>query len=507
MIYLAFLLVLAIVGYWIHVDTKYQVHRRRWARRDANLSIYHERRDEGGQTEETDSDQKQDPEAEVLLLDDIGQDSVQQRTIRGTPWLPYATIATLGVFTLTGYLLWGDPLAIRLESVPAQLRNVYELANEEDLDKVIELLKRRDSSRLGDMSSSTYLIHSYFVKGDMESVIREHKLAEERGKNSHMSDIRRVQAAFEVDDQQLTEETQVVIQRVLEQEPENPTMMQLLAIHSYSRNQFVDARGYLEKALRQPLPQTATELFDRLLSKTISNLDDDHIGIWVSLEISNLATPHQWITVFAQADDNSPPIAVVRRPYATNGRYTFLLDDVVSMIPERKLSSFDRVTVVARLSPSTNVSDTENMSQIQSGWIAPAPQASVSLRLSELTTSDSVTVTVALDNNMPIQGDWPVFIIGRRIDEPGPPLAVKRVVVSDLPITLTLSEADAMLPNAEFPDDEFEVVARASSTGSASRSPNDIESSAVRVRVGQRVGLRLNKVVDEAEESSEAIGL
>ncbi len=497
MIYLAFVLLLAIVGYWIHIDTKYQSHRRRWDRQQANLAIYRERSSTIDKTQDENSEE-QELEAGLLLLEDVGADRDAPKPMRPTPWLPLGTIALLAVVGVCGYLYWGDPLAVRLESVHSQIQQAYANASEEELDQVINLLEQRNESRLRDISSSTYLIRLYFDKGDFESVVRIHKMSEQRGTNSLNSDTLRVRAAFNLDNQELTDETLDVIRRIVAQDPDNPTVMQLLAIHSYSRNQFEEARGYLERVLAQPLPPNASILFDRLLTSTNEKLKADHIGIRVSVEVANLTSP-QWLTVFARGDDNSPPIAVVRRPNATNGHYTFLLDDIVAMIPERKLSSFDRVTVVAQLSPHENVGNADQLSEIQSGWISPSNRAAVSLRLAEIRNDESITVSVALDPGFDAQDDWPVFIIGRRIGETGPPLLVKRVEVRDLPITLTLTPADAMLPNAEFPEDAIEVLARVSSTGSATRAVDDIESSPVHVNVGQRVGLKLDQLVTEVE--------
>ncbi|MCY4144600.1 MAG: c-type cytochrome biogenesis protein CcmI [Gammaproteobacteria bacterium] len=498
MIFVVLVLLLAIVGYWIHIDTKYQAHRRRWDRHQANLAIYRERSSDIAESLDEDS-KEQELEASLLLLEDVGNEHETPKQLRATPWLPLATIILICVLALSGYFYWGDPLAVRLESVHSQIQKAYENASEEDLDKVIMLLEKRNDSRLRGVSSSAYLTRLYFDKGDYENVVRTHKLAEQQGTNSLNSDILRVRAAFNIDNQELTEETLAVIQRILVQDPENPTVMQLLAIHSYSLNQFGEARGFLERVLRQPLPPSASELFDRLLSSTNEKLDADHIGVRVTVEVTNLAAPHQWLTVFAREDDNSPPIAVVRRPNITNGIYTFLLDDIVSMIPERKLSSFDRVNVVAQLSPNADVGDSDQTSEIQSGWITPSNRASVSLRLSDVGNEESITVSVALEPSFEAQDDWPVFIIGRRIGESGPPLLVKRVEVRDLPITLTLSASDAMLPGAEFPQEAIEVLARVSSTGSATRAIDDIESNPVHVNVGQRVGLKLNQLVTEAE--------
>lgn len=499
MIFLVFALVLAIVGYWIHLDAKYHLQRRRWSRRDANLAIHEERKADlsDKQDSEEHDDTEQASDIDLILLDDVDSETPSGASSPVTSWFPYATAATLAVVAIAGYFIWGDPMAIRLENLHKQFQDA---STEEQLDEIIELLQARNSSRHGDIASANDLIGTYLIKEDYESVVREHKLAEKRGTNSLVSDVDRVRAAFELDGYRITEETQIVVDRILAQVPDHPLILQLLALQSYALSDFPKAREYIERLLRQPVGQRVVALFDSLLSETIQRLDADHVGVRVNLHIEELKAPNQWLTVFAHIDDGSAPIAVVRRANAVSGNYTLLLDDIVSMVPGRNLSSFDRVAIVARLSPSSNVADVAHASQIQSGWVSPSPNTTVSLRLSESVETDSIAVTVALDPDLTAEDDWPVFIIGRRIDTPGPPLVVKRILVSDLPISLSLSANDTMLPEIEFPDGDIEVFARVSSSGSASRSENDIESVKVRARFGQTIGLKLDTVVESTEE-------
>ena len=59
-----------------------------------------------------------------------------------------------------------------------------------------------------------------------------------------------------------------------------------------------------------------------------------------------------------------------------------------------------------------------------------------------------------------------VFIFARAVKGPPAPLAVKRVTVAELPITVELGDADAMMPSlklSNFP--EVQLVARISRAG------------------------------------------
>ncbi|MDF3936770.1 c-type cytochrome biogenesis protein CcmI [Pseudomonas citronellolis] len=92
---------------------------------------------------------------------------------------------------------------------------------------------------------------------------------------------------------------------------------------------------------------------------------------------------------------------------------------------------------------------------------APAAQAAAGL---------SLTVTVDLSDAVKgqVKPDDSVFVFARAVNGPPMPLAVKRLKVADLPGQVTLSDADAMMPQLKlsaFP--KVELVARVSRAGNA----------------------------------------
>lgn len=92
---------------------------------------------------------------------------------------------------------------------------------------------------------------------------------------------------------------------------------------------------------------------------------------------------------------------------------------------------------------------------------APAAPASNGLQLKvEVSLSDAVKGQVKPDDS--------VFVFARAVNGPPMPLAVKRLKVADLPRAVTLSDADAMMPQLKlsaFPN--VELVARVSRAGNA----------------------------------------
>ena len=76
-----------------------------------------------------------------------------------------------------------------------------------------------------------------------------------------------------------------------------------------------------------------------------------------------------------------------------------------------------------------------------------------------------------------------VFIIAKAPDGTGPPLAVQRFTVADLPVKFRLDEASAMIPGrsiANYP--EVALTARISKSGQPMAGPGDISSATVNVK-------------------------
>ena len=94
-------------------------------------------------------------------------------------------------------------------------------------------------------------------------------------------------------------------------------------------------------------------------------------------------------------------------------------------------------------------------------------------------TVDIRSLTLKVELNKSLQqlvkpGDS-VFVYAKAASGPPMPLAVKRLVVSDLPAEITLSDADAMMPEMKLSSFDLVVVgARISKTGNPVAQPGDL---------------------------------
>lgn len=108
----------------------------------------------------------------------------------------------------------------------------------------------------------------------------------------------------------------------------------------------------------------------------------------------------------------------------------------------------------------------------------------------------ALTVTVALDPDyaarVRLRGDATVFVIARAPDGPPMPFAVEKRTVADLPLTVSLDDADGPMPTAKLSAlREVEVIARISESGNAMRQTGDLESKPVRVALPSKAPVAL----------------
>lgn len=95
----------------------------------------------------------------------------------------------------------------------------------------------------------------------------------------------------------------------------------------------------------------------------------------------------------------------------------------------------------------------------------------------ELVQSRSLKVSVSLDDNLKqqVSSENAVFIYAKAASGPPMPLAVKRLMVSDLPVTVELSDADAMIPSMKLSSfEEIIIGARVSKSGNPVAQPGDL---------------------------------
>lgn len=110
--------------------------------------------------------------------------------------------------------------------------------------------------------------------------------------------------------------------------------------------------------------------------------------------------------------------------------------------------------------------------------------------------SAGVNVEVSLDPDLAtrvqLSGDAAVFVIARQVGGPPMPVAVQKHTLQDLPLRITLGDADSPMPTMKLSAlKEVELIARLSASGNAQRGEGDLESAPVRVKLPAKDPVKL----------------
>ncbi|NOT89990.1 MAG: cytochrome C biogenesis protein [Lysobacter sp.] len=127
--------------------------------------------------------------------------------------------------------------------------------------------------------------------------------------------------------------------------------------------------------------------------------------------------------------------------------------------------------------------------------LPPLPQPAAA-PASKGPASKGIVVEVALDPafaaRVRLRGDATVFVIARAPNGPPMPVAVEKHSVADLPLTVTLDDADGPMPTAKLSAlQEVDVIARISESGNPMRQEGDLESKSVRVQLPAKQTVKL----------------
>ncbi len=206
--------------------------------------------------------------------------------------------------------------------------------------------------------------------------------------------------------------------------------------------------------------------------------------------------------------------ALIARDNArVEGRIANLFESALSIDPNNGTALFyggigalnrgDRALAADRWETLLSLSPPEEIRQILTSRIAewrgttpsdqPGPTGPAGMQ--DFIVKATIAVAPEAANALPPQAT--VFVIARDPDQPLPPIAVVRRVLSDLPATVTLGDDDSMMPGRSLSlFDEFELLARVSVSGQVVRQTGDwFGTVIVRPSEAETVQLTINQQV------------
>jgi len=256
----------------------------------------------------------------------------------------------LPLLSLAAYLAIGEPRGDALRGVEA----VFTLDPRSDRAALLDWQQRLEA-RVADRPEEA---QSWYLLGQIDMRFGDYGAAAEAFATAHEAagpgpnlDEAWLQARYLAAGGRLDATSRSIAARILERDPGQPVVLEMLAIEAFQSGDADAAVGYLNRALAGVDDPARQQALAAGLARVRAEQGDRPGTIDVAVEA--LAEPPAGATLFviARPPGGGVPLAVVRRP-ATALPLSVRLDDAVSMSPSRKLSAATEVEVVARLSLS-----------------------------------------------------------------------------------------------------------------------------------------------------------
>jgi len=248
------------------------------------------------------------------------------------------------------------------------------------IEEMVQRLADRLQQNPDDIEGWRMLGRSYTVMGRFPEAANAYSKAAARSPRDPQLLADLADALAMARGQKMAGEPEELVLRALQIDPNNLKALALAGTAAYDRNDFRGAVGYWQRML----PHVAADSED---ARTIqSNIDEAKAQLAqqpgatkkaaaaggvsgtvnLSPKVAAQAAPDDTVFIFARAADGPPmPLAAVRKK-VRDLPVRFTLDDSMAMNPERKLSAFPKVVIVARVSkagtPAARSGDLQGMS-------------------------------------------------------------------------------------------------------------------------------------------------
>ena len=314
--------------------------------------------------------------AEELALDHLDQSSrfdacAEPELPPRVPRFPLVagSVATL-VVAVGLYAVWGEPGSPVLSRASEIMRG----GDRTEMIALEDALAHRLNREGGDVNSWFVLAHVRTGLDDFVGARDAFEALHDVAGPITDVDVAWAQASYRADGGEMTAATRAIVDRVLAEQPEHPTMLELLAVDALHQGDFPQAVAHLRRVLRQPIAQERRRELAGILALARSRLPGsapavDAVaspGISVSVSLAAFPNVDPGAPVFVIVRDRDaprPPLAV-RRLTVGDLPTRIELTDADAMMPGRGLSDLAAVELLARVSlggsPSARPGDLES---------------------------------------------------------------------------------------------------------------------------------------------------
>jgi len=246
------------------------------------------------------------------------------------------------------YLIVGDPGAEAFAGSRA-IMALDPHTQADELGRWRDKLAARVAARPGESESWFMLGHTELMLGHYQQAAEAFAVAHAQVGPDPGLDLAWMQARYMAAGGTIDAQTRQIGERVLEQDPGQPLVLELLALDAFRNGDFQSAVSQLNRALSAPVSGQQRASLEAGLKEARKRLGDLEPSIDVQVSTSAAPPARATLFVIARPVGGGMPFAVVKRPMPelpTSVR----LDDAVSMNPAAALSRAGDVEVVVRLS-------------------------------------------------------------------------------------------------------------------------------------------------------------
>jgi cytochrome c-type biogenesis protein CcmH len=304
---------------------------------------------------------EQRAELEQALSDDLDIQTQAKISQSSGRWM--ASVLVLAIPLAAGSLYWtlGDYSSLNQTGQTAATPEM------EQMEKMVAGLAERLQKQPDDAQGWTMLGRSYkYLQQNDKAVVAFEHAYKLIGDQPEIMLLYADALAF-VNDQQLAGKPAELVFKTLAIEPDNVTGLWLGGMAKAQAGEFVPAMD-LWKKLEALLPQgseaqqeiqdlmakLATQIPEKAIQSEANTAQTANIDVQVSLapELQKSAAPNDTVFIYAQAlSGPKMPLAIVRKQ-VSELPLTVNLTDAMAMTPTMKLSNFEQVKLLARVSKS-----------------------------------------------------------------------------------------------------------------------------------------------------------
>lgn len=239
--------------------------------------------------------------------------------------------------------------------------------------------------------------------GDFQGALQAFQEASDLREEDTSLYSRMAEARFFLDGYQLTQEVRNYIDVVLEDNPNDTTVMGILGISAYRAQQYEAAVRFWERALQNLPPSSASaesirasieqaRIAGGLVAENNTEGNNDTAGgeevsfdVLVSLNEDIEFAADDSVFIFARQYDGSPMPIVARRLAAGSLPARVTMDDSSVMMQGRSLADFSQLELVARISFAGTASPQPGDYQVVLGPVNPAEiDSPIALEITDL---------------------------------------------------------------------------------------------------------------------------